>query len=34
MERDAATFFDSDIPALLEWRFTAADAGRLLAPVL
>jgi pimeloyl-ACP methyl ester carboxylesterase len=34
MERDAATFFDSDIPALLEWQFTAADAGHVTAPVL
>jgi pimeloyl-ACP methyl ester carboxylesterase len=34
MERDAATFFDTDIPALLEWQFTPADAGRITAPVL
>ena len=34
MESDAATFFDSDIPALLEWQFTAADVGHLTAPVL
>ena len=34
MESDAATFFDIDIPALLEWQFTAADAGHVTAPVL
>ena len=34
MESDAATFFDTDIPALLEWQFTPADAGRITAPVL
>jgi pimeloyl-ACP methyl ester carboxylesterase len=34
MENDAATFFDTDIPALLEWQFTAADAGHITAPVL
>jgi pimeloyl-ACP methyl ester carboxylesterase len=34
MESDAATFFDTDIPALLEWQFTAADAGHITAPVL
>jgi hypothetical protein len=34
MESDAATFFDTDIPALLEWQFTAAPAGRVTAAVL
>ena len=34
MESDAATFFDSDIPALLEWHFTATDPGHVTAPVL
>jgi pimeloyl-ACP methyl ester carboxylesterase len=34
MESDAATFFDTDIPALLEWQFTAADAVHITAPVL
>ena len=34
MDTDAATFFDTDIPALLEWQFTAADAGHITAPVL
>jgi hypothetical protein len=34
MESDTATFFDIDIPALLEWQFTAADAGHVTAPVL
>lgn len=34
MERDAGTFFGSDIPALLSWRFDAADAARVRAPVL
>ena len=34
MERDVETFFDSDLPALLDWRFTAADARRIRCPVL
>jgi len=34
MQRDAATFFDTDIPALLDWQFTAADARRITCPVL
>jgi pimeloyl-ACP methyl ester carboxylesterase len=34
MESDAATFFDTDIPALLEWQFTAADADHITVPVL
>ncbi|MEQ6899991.1 alpha/beta hydrolase [Nocardioides sp. YIM 152588] len=34
MERDAATFFGSDVPALSEWRLTDADAARVAAPTL
>lgn len=34
MQRDAATFFDTDLPALLSWRFDAALAGRVACPVL
>jgi pimeloyl-ACP methyl ester carboxylesterase len=34
LERDAATFFDIDIPALLGWNYTAADAALIAAPVL
>jgi pimeloyl-ACP methyl ester carboxylesterase len=34
MERDAATFFDTDIPALLDWQFGSAEAGRITCPVL
>lgn len=34
MDSDAATFFDADLPALLEWQFTSADAARIDAPVL
>jgi pimeloyl-ACP methyl ester carboxylesterase len=34
MERDAATFFDIDIPALFTWTYTAADAALIAAPVL
>lgn len=34
MERDAVTFFDSDIPALLSWSFGAADAATVRCPVL
>jgi pimeloyl-ACP methyl ester carboxylesterase len=34
LERDAATFFDSDMPALLAWRFSAGDAARIRCPVL
>lgn len=34
IERDAATFFDHDTPALLEWHFGPADAGRIRCPVL
>lgn len=34
MEHDAATFFDADMPALLDWRFGPAEAGRISCPVL
>jgi pimeloyl-ACP methyl ester carboxylesterase len=34
MERDAATFFGSDIPALLSWRFGASEAARVPCPIL
>jgi pimeloyl-ACP methyl ester carboxylesterase len=34
IERDAATFFDGDIPALLDWEFGPAEAGRIACPVL
>ena len=34
VERDAATFFLSDSPALVAWRFGAADAARITQPVL
>jgi 3-oxoadipate enol-lactonase len=34
MERDAAAFFDRDLPALLEWEFDAADARGITCPVL
>ena len=34
MERDAQTFFESDLPALLAWTFTDADAAGLDSPVL
>lgn len=34
MQRDAATFFDTDLPALLSWRFMAHDARRVGCPVL
>lgn len=34
MTRDAATFFDSDAPALMSWSFRASDAGRFHGPVL
>jgi pimeloyl-ACP methyl ester carboxylesterase len=32
--RDARTFFDADLPALLAWRFSAQDADRITCPVL
>jgi pimeloyl-ACP methyl ester carboxylesterase len=34
MERDAVTFFESDIPALLSWNFGAEDAATIRCPVL
>lgn len=34
MERDSATFFDTDMPALLRWRFGPADVDRIACPVL
>jgi pimeloyl-ACP methyl ester carboxylesterase len=33
-ERDADTFFATDLPALLDWRFGAAEARRIGQPVL
>jgi len=34
MERDAATFFDCDMPALLDWEFGPEDARRIACAVL
>jgi pimeloyl-ACP methyl ester carboxylesterase len=34
MERDTVTFFDTDLPALLDWHFGVADARRIACPVL
>ena len=34
MERDIGTFFDTDLPALLAWRFGAEDARRITQPVV
>lgn len=34
MERDAVTFFDSDLPALISWEFGPEDAARITCPVL
>jgi pimeloyl-ACP methyl ester carboxylesterase len=34
MERDATTFFASDMPALLAWNFGPDDAARIRCPVL
>lgn len=34
MERDARTFFDVDLPSLLEWEFGTDDAARVGCPVL
>jgi hypothetical protein len=34
MARDMVTFFDSDIPALLDWRFGPDDARRISTSVL
>lgn len=33
-ERDAPTFFESDLAALLAWRFSRTDASRIHQPVL
>jgi pimeloyl-ACP methyl ester carboxylesterase len=33
-EHDAGTFFATDLPALLAWRFGAGDARRITQPVL
>lgn len=33
MQRDATTFFESDVPALLSWRFEAEDAATIRCPV-
>ena len=34
MQNDVTTFFDTDLPALLSWRFDAQDARRVDCPVL
>lgn len=34
IERDGRTFFATDIPALLNWRFNADEAERITQPVL
>ena len=34
MRRDAGTFFDADVPALLGWQFGPEDASRIGCPVL
>lgn len=34
MQRDTATFFDTDLPALLSWHFDAENARRVACPVL
>lgn len=34
MRQDTRTFFDVDLPALLDWQFTSADASRIECPVL
>ncbi len=34
IERDAASFFDRDVPALLDWGFGPAAAARITCPVL
>lgn len=34
MERDTVTFFDADLPALLDWRFGPSDVHRIHCPVL
>jgi pimeloyl-ACP methyl ester carboxylesterase len=34
MERDAVTFFESDLPALISWEFGPAEAAAVRCPVL
>ena len=34
IERDAVTFFDRDLPALVGWQFGPTEAGRISCPVL
>jgi hypothetical protein len=34
MERDTVTFFDTDLPELLDWRFGPPDARQITCPVL
>ena len=34
LDRDAGTFFSTDLPALLAWRFAKEDADRIDQPVL
>ena len=34
MERDATTFFESDVPALISWDFGAREAAEIGCPVL
>ncbi|MGH8939203.1 MAG: alpha/beta fold hydrolase, partial [Actinomycetes bacterium] len=34
MAADTGTFFDTDLPALLDWEFDADDARRITCPVL
>ncbi len=34
MRRDAGTFFDVDLPALLAWEFTSVEVARIGCPVL
>lgn len=34
VQRDASTFFESDLPALLSWNFDAPTAGHIHQPVL
>lgn len=34
MRQDRTTFFDTDLPALLSWKFDADDARRVTCPVL
>jgi pimeloyl-ACP methyl ester carboxylesterase len=34
MQRDTATFFETDLPAVLSWRFGPEEARRVNCPVL